>query len=621
MPIRSAAILISCGAVVDVVRRREWLIVLALTLVAVGRVIATYHVFSETADEPTHVAAGLDWWRSDRYEFDTEHPPLARVFFALEPYLTGATMRYDPDRATTGNTVLYRNDRYHTNLEHVRAGNLPFLVIALLAVWLFARIVFDRTTSLAALALFGAMPPVLAHAGLATTDMAVTAFVIAATVAFTLWLANASWRNAAILAIAVATGLITKFSFPVFSGIAAAVMLVMQCRTFRAQWKIRAMQLLVVLSVAAVTIAAAYHFDTGTINDARIKAFQPVTAEAIAARYARVPGYSWVRHDLLGRFWDYSREAEKQGFRGADFVDWAKAAGFPSPLAGRHGKTMAGAPPIPRPPFADRIFEPFRAAWQWFATRVRVVAPQFFAGAELVGWHTRIGHPTFLLGRHSNRGWWYYFPVVFFFKTPLGFVFLALAGIVIGIRRGGAHAAVAFAPLLMFVPAMISSINIGIRHVLPVYPFLCIAAAVAVIAMWRSRRRVLRASLAVLLAWYFIAGAVSHPDYLAYFNEVAGRHPERIALDSNLDWGQDLLRLASIVSKRRITHLYASYFGSAEWKRHLPQADELPRSVPVDGWIAISEMRMQSGDFDWLRRYTPVQRTGKSIRLYYVTFR
>jgi 4-amino-4-deoxy-L-arabinose transferase-like glycosyltransferase len=601
-------------------RRREWLIVLALTLLAVARVIATYHVFSQTADEPAHVAAGLDWWQRDTYEFDAEHPPLARALIALEPYLTGATIRYDPDRATTGNSILYRNDRYHTNLERVRAGNLPFLVIGLLSVWLFARRMFDRETALIALALFGAMPPVLAHAALATTDMSVTALVVAATAVFTIWLDDASWRNAVILAIAIAIGLITKFSFPLFFAIAAGTMLVMKWSAIAIDEKRRAMQSLLMLALAIVTIAAAYHFQTGTINDARIATFPPVSAEAIAARYARVPGYWWVRHDLLGRFWDYSRDAEKRGFRGVDFVDWAKAAGFESPLAGRHGNTMAGAPPVTQPPFVDRLVDPPRSAWQWFATHVRVVAPEFFAGAEYVGWHTRIGHPAFFLGRWSATGWWYYFPVVFFFKTPLAFLILALCGVLMGIRRGGAPAAIAIAPLLMFVPAMMSSLNIGVRHLLPLYPFLSIAAATAAIAMWRSRRVALRASLVLLFTWYFVAGALNHPDYLAYFNELSGRHPERIALDSNLDWGQDLLRLASIVSKRHITHLYVAYFGSADWKRHLPESEVLPRRTPVDGWIAISEMRMASGDYDWLRKYTPVQLVGKSIRLYYVDF-
>jgi len=144
----------SSAAGSDPIEAREWLIVLALVLLPVGRVVATYHVFSETSDEPIHVAAGFDWWTSSRYDFELEHPPLARMFFAMQPHLTGATMKYDPDRAVTGNSILYRNDRYHTNLEWVRAGNLPFLVIALVSVWLLARLLFGAPVALLALALF-----------------------------------------------------------------------------------------------------------------------------------------------------------------------------------------------------------------------------------------------------------------------------------------------------------------------------------------------------------------------------------------------------------------------------------------------------------------------------------
>lgn len=520
------------------------------------------------------------------------------------------------DRLESGNAILYRNDRYHTNLEHVRAANLPFLVVALLSVWALGRIAFDRMTSILALALAGAMPPLLAHAGLATTDVAPTALVVAATVAFFCWIRKPSGSNAVLLALAAAIGLITKFSFPVFFAM-AAIAIVVTTRGPR-MWKVRAMHLIAVAVVSVATIAAAYRFRIGTINEARPEAFLPTSGDAVAAHYAEVPGYSWVRVDLMNRFWAYYKDAAAKGHPGVDFVDWAKAAGFPSPLARRHGDTIAGAPAVQPPSLADRAAEPFRAARQWFATRVPVFAPQFFAGAELVAWHSAIGHPAYLLGRFSWTGWWYYFPVVVFFKTPLAFIALALAGSVIAMRSGGARAGIAVAPLLMFIPAVTSKINIGVRHILPIYPFLCITAAVAAMAMWRSRR-VARATVCALLVWYFAATSLAHPDYLAYFNELAGSHPERIALDSNLDWGQDLLRLGSLVAKRRIDRLHVAYFGSADWKRHVRQGEGLPESVPVDGWIAISEMKVASGKFDWLREYTPVAHAGKSIRLYYVT--
>ncbi|MDQ3282704.1 MAG: hypothetical protein M3Q69_14980, partial [Acidobacteriota bacterium] len=90
---------------------------------------------------------------------------------------------------------------------------------------------------------------------------------------------------------------------------------------------------------------------------------------------------------------------------------------------------------------------------------------------------------------------------------------------------------------------------------------------------------------------------------------------------SNLDWGQDLFRLAAIVDREHLDPLYISYFGSADWKRHMPNAQPLPPAQCTSGWIAVSEMQPlldTSPAFDWLRRFQPVRRVGASIRLYFI---
>jgi hypothetical protein len=168
---------------------------------------------------------------------------------------------------------------------------------------------------------------------------------------------------------------------------------------------------------------------------------------------------------------------------------------------------------------------------------------------------------------------------------------------------------------------MATGIDIGIRHALPLYPLLTISAAAGVLALWRWSR----VAVIALLLWYFIATALTHPDYISYFNEAAGGHPERIALDSNLDWGQDLLRLAKVVRREHIDHIYLSYFGSADWRRLVPNAEELPPYAHVHRWVAVSENRMAFGwpandptAYKWLRAYEPARKVGTSIRLYRV---
>jgi len=168
---------------------------------------------------------------------------------------------------------------------------------------------------------------------------------------------------------------------------------------------------------------------------------------------------------------------------------------------------------------------------------------------------------------------------------------------------------------------MTSSINIGVRHILPIYAPLAIAAAVAIRVRWLN---------AVLIAWLVIGSALAHPDSLAWFNEFAGKEPHRILNDSNLDWGQDVLRLVRTVRKMPIDQITTSIFSTADLDRvGLPPRKELQAFQPVNGWVAISEMNIMQGEAyspelkKWIhdvfgaREYT---RVGKTIRLYRLVF-
>lgn len=601
-------------------RNRALLLATLLLALPILRIASTYRIFSQTSDEPFHIAAGFQWLTSRQYDLDAEHPPLARAFMALDAVIEGAKPE-GGDAVSFGNSILMRNDRYRRNLFGARAGNLPFFLLAMIAVGLWTRRLFGDSTALISLALFGALPPILGHAGLATTDMAAAATTVAALFLFARWIESPSWPNALFVAVACGLGVLSKFSFLLFFPMAAATLVVahLLSRPHHALAK-RILQAAAGALIAGAMVWAAYKFSTGSLNDARLKVFPSGLPPHGAASYATNAGYDWMRLDLLERYYKYAGAAEKQRGRGVDIVDWAKAAGYPSPLAGRSGDALTDAPPVPRPTLIERILEPFRAAWQRIAVHHRIPAPLFFAGLEVVQRHSYAGHAGFLFGEFRDHGWWYYFPVIIFFKTPLAFLILAGIGIVQLLRtRNAERIAVAGAPMAMLIPTLTAGINIGVRHVLPIFPLLTIAAAYGVTTLWRKSRVV----VIIMLTWYFVATAIAHPDYMSYFNEAAGRHPERIAADSNLDWGQDLLRLAAVVKRERIPHLYLAYFGTADWRRLVPAAEELPQFTHVHGWVAISENELIFGwptnrrdAFAWLRQYEPSVRVGKSIRLY-----
>lgn len=257
----------------------------------------------------------------------------------------------------------------------------------------------------------------------------------------------------------------------------------------------------------------------------------------------------------------------------------------------------------------------------WFDEHVPLPAPLFVTGVGMIEAHNKEGHPAFLFGEIRRNGWWYYFPVLFFFKTPLPFIALALIGMGLIATRAREALALALIPIAMMLCVLPSHINIGLRHILPIYPPLCAVAAFGVLTLWRNTRA--RIAAIALLAWLFVGVALAHPDYMAWFNEAAGRHPERIAVDSNLDWGQDWLRLAQVVHKQHIESVNVLFNGSMLLQLHDIQGDGVLPWIEKPGWYAMSLHGLamnpdaRRGAWRWLDRYGYTM-VGKSIRLYHV---
>jgi hypothetical protein len=175
----------------------------------------------------------------------------------------------------------------------------------------------------------------------------------------------------------------------------------------------------------------------------------------------------------------------------------------------------------------------------------------------------------------------------------------------------------------IMLTAMTTSLNIGARHILPILAPLSIVGGYAVVDIWRRTRDAFgRAALVSLLAWLFVGVAVEHPDYLAWFNETARPSPSYFAADSNIDWGQDVLRLARVVEELKIDHLHSAFMNSTRLGEHGINATGLVPHQPVTGWVAASENWLRfgeaKGDYDWLSQYRPVRQVGKTIRLYYI---
>lgn len=267
----------------------------------------------------------------------------------------------------------------------------------------------------------------------------------------------------------------------------------------------------------------------------------------------------------------------------------------------------------------------------------------WWTGLLLTLFHSGGGHEAFLLGEHSREGWWYYFLVALLVKLPVGTLLLLAAALLCwraGQPLGWIDALFLLLPVgVLLGAAMHAKINIGIRHVLPVYPFLFVLAArLGTLAFRRAW------TAPVLLGVPLLLTASSSlrigPHQLAYFNELAGGPAEgyRYLSDSNLDWGQDLTTLRDYLEREGVPMLYLSYFGTAPPHaygiryQHVPPPhpilpppeDVLPLDAPRQ-LLAVSVTNLQGvygsakDQFRWLDGRAPVAKVGYSIYVYDVT--
>jgi hypothetical protein len=197
-------------------------------------------------------------------------------------------------------------------------------------------------------------------------------------------------------------------------------------------------------------------------------------------------------------------------------------------------------------------------------------------------------------------------------------------------------------PVAVYVGFALSrDLQIGHRHLLPILPFLLVAAGEAAGALLRWRRKVGVALVGLLGAWYAAGTLHNHPHHLAYFNEAAGGPTNgwTVLVDSNLDWGQDLKRLKAWMTARGVRKIKLSYFGSADPAYHGVDCERLPgysaphppritREIRPGDVVAVSATNLQGVYLDpddrplmeRLRRLEPVGRAGRSILVYRADF-
>lgn len=226
-----------------------------------------------------------------------------------------------------------------------------------------------------------------------------------------------------------------------------------------------------------------------------------------------------------------------------------------------------------------------------------LVPTYYLFGVYNIELHNHFGHATSLLGQYNDLGWWYYFPVAFALKTTIPFLLLVIVGfgwsVLRFVRRDWRFLWIVVPVGIYLAISLTSHINIGIRHFLPVYPFLFIAGGALLAHLLKSRRTVGITVLVVLFGWMGFEAVRTFPNYTPYMNQLASSHPRWYYLsDSNVEWGDDVNALADYLKARGETKVSAAL--SAGWSTlgrygvdYLDMVSLPPDKTPETRYVAI----------------------------------
>ena len=283
---------------------------------------------------------------------------------------------------------------------------------------------------------------------------------------------------------------------------------------------------------------------------------------------------------------------------------------------------------------ANGALAALRTACPWL--RIPLPLPLLNGVDEVLNSGKQLQPAYFLAGELSSQGWWYYHLAAFALKTSVPLLLCALWAAAVwcaGKGRGRREYCVFIPLILIFLAnALFNSLQIGVRHVLSAYPLVFIAASPWIVAALQARTRgaggaLLAAASAAGLLW-FVAGSLwVAPRYLQYFNEIAGgpNGGHRFLIDSNIDWGQDLIRLREYMDQRALRVVNLAYFGRVDpavygisfvplerERAHGPTVVSASFLMGRPYFLYLGgQMRwVPPRTYTWLQQYQPVARVG-----------
>ncbi len=593
---------------------------------------------ANTMDELAHTPAGYSYIVKQDMRLNPEHPPLLKDMAGLSVWL-GSKITDTPitfpeqdhswqsdknGQWEFGRELLFRNGNDADMI--IAWARLPMMLIMIILgfyVFKWARELYGNKAGLIALFLYSFSPTFLAHGRLVTTDVGAAAAFFIAIYYLIKWLQNQNWKNLFLAGFVFGLALLTKFSLALL--IPYFIIITLFWMIINRAWKpMFGLALIGILSM--VLVYPVYLFHTWNLPMER----QIADAEHYLATYG-------------------NRKL-------ADPTLWMNT---------------------------QEVLRPYG---------------QFFTGLLMVIQRASGGNTTYFLGEISRVAWPHYFPLVFLLKVPLALLALMLIAIAYPFVKPKVKKSKSFdipktkeqslfkrisdwlnryfveISLILFLgiywyTSITSNLNIGVRHVLPVFPVFYVLIS-GQISRWLrmspgpileriklSPKKILVSVkmvakdytvlvfkyliLIALLGWYGFSAINVYPHFITYFNESVGGPSQGYlyVTDSNLDWGQDLKRLTAFVEENGIENIYIDYFGGDDPRYRLDEkfmitpwwGTRSSEELPKGSWLAISATFLQGGRgepvpeyhdptgfYNWLNKYEPVTVIGDSIFVYHI---
>jgi 4-amino-4-deoxy-L-arabinose transferase-like glycosyltransferase len=514
-----------------------WLLIVCVLLILSLELMLSIRRETQTWDEGCHIFAGYSYWKRGDFGINPEHPPLVKLLATL-PLLNlslkipAHTRVFSKEEDfTTATHFVYENDAEKILFRSRMAASILTLLLAVL-VFAAAREMFGTGTAFLALILFILEPTILAHGALVTTDVGLTCLLFATIYAFYRYVQKPSGLRLALTGLTAGLSLAAKHSailiFPIL------------------------------VALAAYEISRQYWHQKNANTESVVR--------TSLWKHALGRGAALV---VIGAI--------------SIAVLWASYGFHSEPRAGFHGLSRVVE-------YASRLKHPVEAKLISGSARWHLLPGAYLYGLADVGITAEFSR-TYLLGTIYPHGKWFYFPVAFAIKSTITLLLLLLlVPIMIAVRRNAFQRELVFLTLpaaIYLVVGMTSGMNIGIRHILPIYPFLVILAGWAAWQLIKFRRYCVYA-IGVLFLFDIVSSVRSFPVYLAYSNELWGgpANTYKYLTDSNVDWGQQLKAVKKYLDGRHVDHCWFAYFAEVV-------ADPVYYGIPCKPLTTIASVWLQ----------------------------